>query len=325
MKSLSKTPVSLEQAQAIAQTHLGQPLNSFAELADGYFNAAYRLDLADGSTRVLKVAPLGQIRVLRYEKNIMQAEVGALRLVRQQTEMPVPQVYIHDTSRAILPADYFLMDFIPGISFWNLRKDLPESDQQAIERESGRFLRQMNQIRGQGFGYFAAAERFPNWPECFDHMIQGVLQDGQDAGIVLPLAYDDLLSFARSKYDCLRSVTTPSLVHWDLWDGNIFVDPATRAITGIIDFERALWGDPLMEVGFGAFGDNPHFRAGYGEDLLAVPGASTRKTLYNIYLYLIMVIECTYRQYETQDQETWARAMLAAALEKLKNETECEG
>jgi aminoglycoside phosphotransferase (APT) family kinase protein len=318
MKSISKTPVSIEQAQAIAQKHLRQPLREFSELADGYFNAAYRLDLADGTTRVLKVAPLGHVQTLRYERDIMRAEVGTLQLVRQQTEMPVPQVHAHDTSRDLLPADYFIMDFIPGVSFWTLRKDLPESDQQAIERESGRYLCQMNQIRGQGFGYFAGAERFSTWPECFDHMLQCVLQDGQDAGVSLPLAYPELLAFARSKYDCLRNVTTPSLVHWDLWDGNIFVDPATRQITGIIDFERALWGDPLMEVGFGAFGDNPHFRAGYGEDLLSVPDAATRKALYNLYLYLIMIIECTYRQYETQDQENWARGLLAAELEKLK-------
>ena len=141
MKSISKTPVNIEQARAIAQKHLSQPLRKFSELADGYFNAAYRLDLADGATRVLKVAPLSHVQTLRYERDIMQAEVGALQQVRQQTEMPVPQVYVHDTSRALLPADYFVMDFIPGISFWNLRKDLSESDQQAIEREAGRYLR----------------------------------------------------------------------------------------------------------------------------------------------------------------------------------------
>jgi len=318
MPNLTKTPITLEQARTIASAHFNQPLIAFSELSDGFFNATYRLDLADEAIRVLKVAPLGEVRVLRYEKNIMQAEVGALRLTRAQTEMPVPQIYIHDTSRSILPTDYFIMDFVPGVSFWNLRKDLPEADQQAIEREAGRYLRQMNSIRGEAFGYFASPERFANWPDCFDSMLRGVLQDGQDVGVALPMDYAGLLALARSKYDSLRSVTTPNLVHWDLWDGNIFVDPATRKISGIIDFERALWGDPLMEVGFGAFGDNPHFRAGYELDLLAAPEASTRKMLYNLYLYLIMVIECTYRQYETHDQENWARSMLAAELEKFK-------
>jgi hypothetical protein len=39
--------------------------------------------------------------------------------------------------------------------------------------------------------------------------------------------------------------------------------------------------------------------------------------LYNIYLYLIMVIEAAYRQYESQDLELWARQQLAQELERL--------
>ncbi|MFO7583660.1 MAG: phosphotransferase, partial [Anaerolineales bacterium] len=193
MKSLSKTPVTPGQAGAIARLHFGQPLASFEELSDGYFNAAYRLELDDGGIYVLKVAPPSEVRVLRYERDIMQAEVGALRLVRDRTEMPVPQVHAYDSSRDILASDYFIMDFIPGVSFWNLREKLSEADQQAIERESAGYLRQMNEIRGESFGYFADPARFSNWPDCFDYMLQGVLQDGQDADVSLPLAYTDIL------------------------------------------------------------------------------------------------------------------------------------
>ncbi|MEW5869503.1 MAG: hypothetical protein AB1894_09520 [Chloroflexota bacterium] len=56
---------------------------------------------------------------------------------------------------------------------------------------------------------------------------------------------------------------------------------------------------------------------GYGVDLLATPGARIRRTLYNIYLWLIMIIECTYRQYETKDQESWARGKLIEEVERL--------
>ncbi len=319
MKSLTKTPVTFEQAAKITQYHLGQDLAAFIELNDGCFNSAYRLDLSNGSVRVLKAAPPDQVRVMRYEQDIMKAEVTALELVRRNTGMPVPQVYVHDTSRAILDADYFIMDFVSGASFHSIRSGLPGDVQEAITRESARHLHQMNSLHGRSFGYLASPDQFPEWPACFDHMLTGVLEDGQDADIMLPLDCRDILDLARSHYRCLQDVTTPCLVHWDLWDGNIFIDLSTWQITGIIDFERALWGDPLMEVGFGAFGENPHFRAGYGEDLLAAPGAALRRTLYNLYLYLIMIIECTYRQYETSDQETWARRMLSVELEKLKD------
>ena len=47
----------------------------------------------------------------------------------------------------------------------------------------------------------------------------------------------------------LDEVTTPTLVHFDLWDGNILVDTTapTPTIGGLIDGERAMWADPLAD------------------------------------------------------------------------------
>ena len=137
------------------------------------------------------------------------------------------------------------------------------------------------------------------------------------AGVELHIPYDALYSRLQSFYTVLEEVTQPVLVHWDMWDGNIFIDADTKKITGILDCERAMWGDALMEVNFGAFGLNPALIEGYGHDLLAAPAAKTRRMLYNIYLWLIMIIECTYRQLETMDQENWARSQLAKELAKL--------
>jgi hypothetical protein len=55
-------------------------------------------------------------------------------------------------------------------------------------------------------------------------------------------------------------------VQWDLWDGNVLVDPASGALTGYLDFERALWGDPLLEFQFGPHGRAADVVAGYGSD-----------------------------------------------------------
>lgn len=72
-----------------------------------------------------------------------------------------------------------------------------------------------------------------------------------------------------------------------------------------------------MEANFGAFGVNPSFLRGYGEEKPYSANQKTRRSLYNIYLYLIMVIECYFRKYENNRQEKWARQKLIQELEFL--------
>ncbi len=320
MHSISKTRLAPDCAHQIVAAYFGSQavLAGFEELTEGFFNAAYKLTLQDGLVCVLKIAPPPGVRILRYEKDILRTEVETLRLVRARTEMPVPEVLFHDDSRLLLPSPYYAMQFIPGEPLHKLRPTLSAGEQAAIDRQTGVYLRQMNCIRGTLFGYAAQPGlQNPCWRSAFDQLLGAILQDGLDAGVTLHLPYPSILSICQAHFSALDEVETPCLVHWDLWDGNIFVDPQRKAITGIIDFERTLWADPLMEANFGAFGTNPDFFAGYGMQLPLSPSQQTRRSLYNVYLYLIMVIECTYRQYATQDQETWARRMLAQELAKL--------
>lgn len=319
MYALSKTRISLEAAQTLIAAHFGgqAQIHQYSELTDGMYNAAYLIELTDGQKSVLKVAPPDHVKVLRYEKNIMAAEVEVLRLIRAQTDVPVPEVLTYDTTRKLIGNDYFLMGYVPGTALNKLRPHLSVEDQHAIDFRTGGYLRQINAITGSRFGYFAQPEyHCPTWHEAFSIMLEAVIQDGMEAGVELPLPYDKLRARLKPHLGTLDEVSHPALVHWDLWEGNIFVDPETKHITGILDCERALWGDPLMEVNFGAFGVKPALIEGYGLDLLASPSAGTRRTLYNIYLWLIMIIECTYRQFETKDQENWVRPKL---VEELKN------
>ncbi len=320
MKSLTKTSITSAEAGQIVRAVFGSSasLRELNELTDGFFNAAYHLVLENGPDCVLKIAPHPETRVLRYETNLMRAEVNALRRVGSATNLPVPQIIADDFTRRIINRDYFLMSHLDGIPFNKLRGSLSKEAQNAIERDTGRITRQINAIRGESFGYMGADERFDDWRTCFDYMIQCLLADARDAGVRLPLPFDELYARLEMQFDHLDEVAAPQLVHWDLWDGNIFIDPVTSQITGLIDFERALWGDPLMEVCFDNFGnDTQHYLAGYGPNPLATPSGKMRRKLYNIYLYLIMIIESTYRQYETNDLEQWARARLTAELDGL--------
>lgn len=321
MYALSKTLVSQAVAQSIVATHFGSEskVHRYTELTDGMYNAAYLIELSDGQKMVLKVAPLDRVKVLHYEKDIMRAEVDVLRLLRARTGVPVPNVLAYDTSRRLLDNDYYLMDYVPGVSLHKLRPSLSDQEQYGIDFRTGEYLHQINAVSGECFGYFAQPEYcYPTWRQAFDTMLRHVLADGREAGVELPLPYDDTYARLTKHYVSLDEIVTPALVHWDLWDGNIFIDPGTKRITGILDCERALWGDPLMEVNFGAFGVNPALLDGYGLDLLGTPTARTRRSLYNVYLWLIMIIECTYRQYATRDQENWVRPKFVEEMEKLE-------
>jgi len=184
---------------------------------------------------------------------------------------------------------------------------------------TGYYLSQVNRLTATQFGCYAhPAAIGVSWSLAFEKLIDNVLLDAMDAAIKLPLPPRDIISLTRKYATCLEEVSTPRLVHWDLWDGNIFIDPQTNHINGIIDFERCLWADPLMEVNFGAFGINHNFLKGYGKYYPFSASEEIRRTLYNIYLFLIMVIESTYRNYPTNDQENWARQKLSAEISKLQ-------
>jgi aminoglycoside phosphotransferase (APT) family kinase protein len=320
MYSLSKTPVTQQTAQDIVFACFGSDagISSFSELVDGYFNAAYKIVLADGLACVLKVAPPAEVRVLRYEHDLMRAEVAALRLARAHTEMPAPDVLFDDNSGSIIASHYFLMDFMPGTPYNQIKKSLSGEEQRSIERGAGRLLRQFNEIGGPSFGYLAHPDSEGcTWRTVFRGMMAGVLADGVDRQVNLPLPYEQLAQGLARHYDVLQEIVLPRLVHWDLWDGNILVDGDPKRVTGVIDFERSLWGDPLMEVNFGGLTVSEAFLEGYGLSMLQTDAQQRRKSLYKVYLYLIMVIECYYRQYESDHQEKWARPRLEAELRNL--------
>jgi aminoglycoside phosphotransferase (APT) family kinase protein len=248
--------------------------------------------------------------------------VGAMRRVRAESDVPVPNILVYDTSRRLLPSDFFIMEFLPGVPFHHLRGQLSVEEQARVDAEMGRLTRQIGTIHGSSFGYWAQPEKpGVTWRECFARMVEGVLQDGLDMDIDLHLPYEQIRARVQRHLGVLDEIVTPQLVHWDLWDGNIFVDPQTLRITGLIDFERALWGDPLIEGIFINIDPASSAAQGYGAELLSTPQRRMQRLLYNVYLHLIMVVECYFRHYQTQDQENWIRPILDQELAELEQKT----
>ena len=101
------------------------------------------------------------------------------------------------------------------------------------------------------------------WYPAFRSMLCLGIDDARAMGIDLKIDTDRLLSRLEEEKEFFEEVTVPCLVHWDLWEGNVFVSGGK--ITGIIDWERALWADPLLELGFRTYDDPADFLEGYGK------------------------------------------------------------
>jgi aminoglycoside phosphotransferase (APT) family kinase protein len=112
----------------------------------------------------------------------------------------------------------------------------------------------------------------------------------------------------------LDAVTTPVLVHVDLWDGNVFVDlqRPDPQVSGFIDHERAFWGDPAADLVslalLGDVADDADLLAGYAEaggPVVLDEATRYRLHLYRAHLALVMVVETVPRGTAGPEHAGW--------------------
>jgi aminoglycoside phosphotransferase (APT) family kinase protein len=306
-------------ARAFAGMALADGDDAVFELKDGWFNASYSVRLADGREVILKIAPPQGAEVMLYEKNIMATEVASMRLVRKNPAIPVPEIYFLDDAHDLCDSDYFFMEKIHGDNLEHVKTSLPAETLEAIERRIGEIIREINGFPGTYFGYDGNPDlRANTWKEAFVKIVDSVLEDGSQKNVVYDYSYDELRAAVLKHAPALEEISTPCLVHWDAWDPNFFVKDGR--ITGIIDFERALWAEPLMEaqfrlLSFGAGVTNS--MRGYGKTSFTF-AEEQRNHLYSLHLALVMNTECYYRNYDTDSVYNISRQLMGASVEWLK-------
>ena len=292
-------------------------MTSFKELTEGYFNVAYEIFLSNGNSVILKIAPSKEMRIMTYEINIMLSEVESLKMAFKKGGILVPKIIGYDDSCIICNSPYFFMEKLEGNSLFTVKNSIKQNILNDIYTEIGRINKKINEIRCPCFGYPGQTEfQGPEWFPIFKKMLQAGVDDAQRGSIDIKIPINKLFEYLERDKNVFSEVTVPQLVHWDLWDGNIFVKDGK--VTGIIDWERCIWGDPLLEVGFRCYDMNPNFLKGYGISSLN-ENQKRRALWYDIYLFLLQSLECEYRNYETMDFYDRAIKFLKEQFEKLSD------
>jgi aminoglycoside phosphotransferase (APT) family kinase protein len=291
-------------------------------LAGGTFNAVYLVSMADGTKLVVKLPPGPEVPILRYEHGIAGTEALYYQLAGQCPNVTVPEVI------AVDGAGYLVLAHCPGRPWPELRPLPSGSERDDMRGDLGSQVARLHTITGTGFGYPSGAlgPLRADWRTAFLEMANAVLADADRFGVPLPHPVTDVQDWFAARSAALDEVTTPVLVHFDLWDGNILVQPgpAGHRVSALIDAERAFWGDPLAEfISLALFADieqDAAFLHGYraaGGRATFDAAARQRLSLYRAYLYLIMWVEAIPRQYNQQHRDWLSDVVLqplAAAL-----------
>ena len=247
----------------------------------GHFNDSFFV-YSKGHEMVLRVAPSTDAGLLFYERRMMRQEPALHRLLIEKTSVPVPCVIAFDASHQIIPRDFILLERLTGRPLSEARR----VNLSAVLKRVGECLAQVHAITATQYGYLG--EHRPmipqdNWCDAFRVMWGLLLKDIRATGHYS----SDEVVFMRAMLDkhlkvFVRAIPA-SLLHMDVWSQNILVEG--DKLTGLIDWDQALWGDPEIEFAVLDYCgiSRSAFWAGYGRKSKQTDAAQTRHLFYLLY------------------------------------------
>lgn len=250
---------------AVAENLSVETPTEIRELSAGLFNNTYLVTTLSGVRYVLKIAPKHSDQVFYNERYLMQREQSLAPLLETVSEhIPSYLNFFEIDGRQA-----FLQTYREGHLWQDKIDSLSDEENNKLWFQLGGFARDIHAIKGQRFGYPEPFRRFVRWSEFIVDNVDGMLADCHRLGLICEETrlYRRLLELL---IDHLHGVTEPCLLHGDIWPRNVlFSGVGTEIqITGVIDAERAFWGDPLCDWVLIMYDLPEHFWFGYGENLL---------------------------------------------------------
>lgn len=259
-----------EHRQAVADA-AGVGILHASPLSGGCVGDVWRLDMADGRRLVAKTAgPHGPLEVEGYMLNY---------LARTET-IPVPGV-VHASPRLLV------IDYVESGG----RLD------DAAQAQAADLLAALHGVSAPAYGHERDTLIGPlpqpnpwteSWIDFFrDHRLLHAGRLALDAGALPRGAYGRLEAFCGRLTHYIDEPGRPSLIHGDMWGGNVLTRESR--IAGFID-PAIYHADPEIELAFstlfGTFGD-AFFRR-YAERRPLRPGFfEARRDIYNLYPLLV--------------------------------------
>ena len=251
---------------------------SLAPLSVGFGLTGAVATFSDGRRMAVKARSGGS----DSESNLA-LEGAMLADLARLSELPVPHVHVAET-------DLLVMDFIDNDG----GPITPD-----VERHAAMLVGRLHATPRSAFGYdrdtligplHQPNPRTDSWVTFFrDHRLLHMARAARDEGALPTALHDRLERLAGALGEYLTEPPFPSLLHGDLWSGNVLVEG--NRVAGFID-PAIYYGHPEIELAFttmfGTFGRA--FFDAYEDILPLEPGFhELRRDIYNLYPTLVHV------------------------------------
>lgn len=252
---------------------LGERLRSARPMGGGCIGEVYRVELEDGTPLVAKVD--------RQAESHLEREAYMLRYLRDNSELPLPEVY-HGSEKLLL------MQFIEGSSRFSKK----------AEHHAAELLAALHDVTAGAYGHeqdtLIGSLDQPNpwtdsWVEFFREQRLLYLADVAHESGRLPSEDRGRIDRLAGKLENLiDEPEQPSLIHGDVWSANVLA--TGDRISAFLD-PAIYHADREMELAFislfNSFGQD--FLDRYRELRGVRDGFETRRDVYNLYPLLVHV------------------------------------
>lgn len=240
-------------------------IKAIERIPTGKFNISFFIKTEDKGEYVLRIAPPENSPLLFYERNMILQEPFIYSIVKKNTSIPIAEVvYFDGDGKNPFQRPFIIFTKLAGRPCSEVVTDLRK-----IKYQLGMYLAELHsRCTAYKYGYIGPhkpMEEQNTWQDAFRVMWEKLINDIYSIGMYTEKEsnlYKDLLSQYISYFAYNRPA---SLCHMDIWAQNILVD--ADKITGIVDWDRALFGDPeidLSVVEYCGFIDR-NFWEGYGK------------------------------------------------------------
>ena len=285
----SSAAITADHILVMCQRAFGSAVQvvSARELSGGTFNKTFLITFPDQEV-ILRIAPPPTVDLFWHEQQLMRREQHIQPFFASLAHL-MPRTLMADFTHQIMARDYIFQTFIAGERWDEIAESITLEEQLQLWEQFGRITKTIHSTVGTAFGGPYPLAEFPTWSQTIIDRLERVVRAMTEAQLDVT-DIRSVLAIVQNQPTILDTIRQPHLLHGDLWLFNILIKRSSAGsnIVGILDADRAWWGDPLADwtmfvLEKSTSPDTQRFHdcfwQGYGQ-VDQTPNIAFRKTIY---------------------------------------------